>query len=53
MVKKKEYEKLPKNESPYKGNNGDFVKFKRIMARLDAKLKKEAETRKVRKNGDK
>lgn len=33
-----------KNESPFKGN--EVIKTKRVMARLDAQLRREEETRK-------
>lgn len=51
MAKKnKNWEKLPSNETVFKNDMGSFVKFKRIMGRLDHKLKTEAENRKKRKD---
>lgn len=39
--------KIINNETPFKGEG--FVKNKRIMARLDAQLRREEETRKAKK----
>lgn len=41
--------KLDKNETVYKGS--DFIKFKRVMARLEAQLAKTERERKEKKHG--
>lgn len=43
-MNKNEFKFKGANESPNKGK--EFVKFKKVMARLDAKLRKEEEARK-------